>query len=949
MQSTHLDQPLPSQDRISTPVLARWCSLTTGGEAQVDTGKVVNLDTTGDSSETKAQLGSLVRSEAVNSAIWPLIFDGPEKIETKNPTSLATLRSLSFLRGLTGSSEQVSSQRFEALSKEKKRHVALGVRDLYLAAWRGLLEDEEQQLLADVTQTLSTPVEPQVLKGVMPASFHPSASHKMLKFVESLDLQIPDDSLRPFFAQVMSTPRLFAVFVDPTDLSYHNFENIVPLDSWLQTKTSSDDAGEAVLPATLTHLQQVRDDAQVWTGKLALGDSEASDILGQLADLDLYVPPLNSGTRGGERFIFNSSVLSRSLTAAVQQSGILDKIAAAAAPTCPADTFRFVNYVLRCNKFAPGTGKFAQHRDTPYYDAARSQISKYTVLIYPSSGTARSTDEPALRIRTSSDNPGQSDICFHDLEAMQFVIFDQRLEHEGHPFINTDKIFLRTELIFEEPRLRVSWLRKYALEHHDSAVAGLFSEACYMTGHGVFDAEIAAHAHKCYEKVNAMHWGLVAASNRGNGGGGGDKQDGEDDMGVHLLKSFAGLRFLTNGYDYWFATGTVANSSSSDQETLSQTNEIKDCATIALLDHCNVHVSGGRPFRSLLGLERIHDSIRNDQDIIRLLGQDSVSHTKEPKGLRRLTQSDVDAVFPAQDDEKPFMKRKFSWRTDPDDERDEQDDDNSKGGWGCCPCHHYETFDARDSHEVREAYDVCCAYTRRKILGAPITLLGADEEIVINHDNVLVEGDKVYFLRPLPSKKADDDGGGIEVAKQSIGDERRINFAACWTGAPDVVDFIGLAGHVRAMQFLVPPLQFRELVPDDSSSTRVEEDGIKYYHFTMDLFRNDWVVHVNDDVMIPVPAITNDLNDDEGEDAGEGQSAFLRETPGYDYDTFNGLEINSDEKPDETLQVGRQGTRRSRRLKGGDAQHDEMEGADGMLLEKADEEWSTESEAEDTD
>ena len=63
----------------------------------------------------------------------------------------------------------------------------------------------------------------------MQVSFHPTANFKVLKFMEPLG-----ELVDPLFAQVMDTPKLFAVFVDPAELSYHNFENIVPLDRWIE-------------------------------------------------------------------------------------------------------------------------------------------------------------------------------------------------------------------------------------------------------------------------------------------------------------------------------------------------------------------------------------------------------------------------------------------------------------------------------------------------------------------------------------------------------------------------------------------------------------------------------------------------------------------------------------------------------------------------------------------
>ena len=114
-----------------------------------------------------------------------------------------------------------------------------------------------------------------------------------------------------------------------------------------------------------------------------------------------------------------------------------------------------VNPMFRCNRFEPGDANFHRHHDTPYYDAAREQISRYTVLLYLTGGSAR----PAL------DLGGLA--ALDTIDALTCVIFDQRYEHEGAPYQDGRKVFLRTELVFTEPGVR-----------HDPAIAELFSKAC---------------------------------------------------------------------------------------------------------------------------------------------------------------------------------------------------------------------------------------------------------------------------------------------------------------------------------------------------------------------------------------------------------------------------------------------------------------------------------------
>ena len=89
--------------------------------------------------------------------------------------------------------------------------------------------------------------------------------------------------------------------------------------------------------------------------------------------MKLYIKPFNKNQRGGERFIFSSSLLSKYLTK------IFKPIVT--------DNFSHVNHVFRYNKFKNTDHKFVNHYDTPYYNRNKNQISEYTIVIYLTEGS----------------------------------------------------------------------------------------------------------------------------------------------------------------------------------------------------------------------------------------------------------------------------------------------------------------------------------------------------------------------------------------------------------------------------------------------------------------------------------------------------------------------------------------------------------------------------------
>jgi hypothetical protein len=201
-----------------------------------------------------------------------------------------------------------------------------------------------------------------------------------------------------------------------------------------------------------------------------------------------------------------------------------------------------VNPVFRCNRFEPGDAAFASHVDSPYHDAARHHVSKRTLLLYLTPGRG---DAP-LRLADGH--------VVREIAAMTAFVFEQRLAHEGRPYADGRKVFLRTELIYEDRRLERS-----------PAVGELFARACYLGAESVFTPELAAFAHEAYDRAAAAHWrGPADAPER-----------------AYLHKQFRGAHFVTDGHEYWFPRGGLA---------------LRECAALALLDLLNATVAGA-PFR----------------------------------------------------------------------------------------------------------------------------------------------------------------------------------------------------------------------------------------------------------------------------------------------------------------------------------------------------------------
>lgn len=428
-----------------------------------------------------------------------------------------------------------------------------------------------------------------------------------------------------------------------------------------------------------------------------------------------------------------------------------------------------MNSVFRLNKFKPGDAKFDNHLDTPYYDSSRSQISLYTLLIYLTKGHA----DPALRV--------SEEALLNSIDAMSFVIFRQDYQHEGMAFVDSEKIFLRSELIFEVRKLE-----------HNPKIGGLFSQAVYFTGESLFNSDYHEIAHQLYERANLMHWGGTSAF---------------DSPLIH--KRFdQTVDFVTNGLDYWFS---------------SRSGSLKQSAMIAVLDYFNCKLPTLGFFRSKCETKQL-DDLKYGVDV----------HSRVLKFLRDLIidtqKKQLDQFFTPTNE-----KLKHSTFSVFDD--DKYDIPTAKEDWQCCPYHTYHDecgtnqFISWKCENTVALYLKCESYTRKKIENVPLIFLG--EEILFDESTIVVDADKIYFsegLNRFPDRinfvsTLFRKSSRIQILLIFIG--FFLSKAACWNDESVPLEYINKENEsISAPRFLLPPICFTSF-----------NEG---YHFRVDFFNNDW-------------------------------------------------------------------------------------------------------------
>ena len=167
-------------------------------------------------------LQNVFEGNITSSEIYPLVFD------TKTNYKEISLRSVEFYREVDQNNDI-----YRQLSLEEKHCFLIGVRDLFIASCRGILSEEEKNLLKRIVEIIdpSEDDESIVRRPIlnMNVTPYPTRSNKVVRFIPQDANATEEQVIDECFAR--NELSMIIGFVDPCELSYHNFENIMDLDS----------------------------------------------------------------------------------------------------------------------------------------------------------------------------------------------------------------------------------------------------------------------------------------------------------------------------------------------------------------------------------------------------------------------------------------------------------------------------------------------------------------------------------------------------------------------------------------------------------------------------------------------------------------------------------------------------------------------------------------------
>jgi hypothetical protein len=436
----------------------------------IDTNKI-NVDVDKDD---KLYLNNVINGKIISSNVYPLIYDN---IEDKNNNNY--YRCFDYYRKTI---DDISL--YNDLEDEQKLYFLTGLRDLMVSTDDFLLNKEEIKILKKVIHIVKDELIQLNVNGLDVSPF-PSNRHKIIRHIK---LNIDDEIIKQYFVKKYNHS---VVFINIEDLSYHNFENIIDLDTYFENEN---------INLRTKNVEKLND------GIIKMHIEDDNNILLSIDKMNLYVIPFNNNSRGGKRMIFSSKKLSNKLTKLMEQH-IEDS------------NFRNINNIFRYNKFSPNDKKFISHYDIPYFDSKNKEISKYTLLIYLTSG--HNDKNPILKI-------GDYEIAKIENDKKNIytaIIFDQKYEHEGNAFIDNEKIFIRTELIFFKDKIESNDIPRK-----------IFNVACYMSTASIFDKELKQYSNdmfnlssKARRELNILRPNFVL-----------------------LHKECEGIHYITDGEDFWF-------------------------------------------------------------------------------------------------------------------------------------------------------------------------------------------------------------------------------------------------------------------------------------------------------------------------------------------------------------------------------------------------------------
>lgn len=267
-------------------------------------------------------------------------------------------------------------------------------------------------------------------------SFHPTRRLCFVCFIEAAQI---DPAWRPHFLPVPELPELVTAYVDPAEYHFRSTDTVLPLNPRFEGEEM------AARAARIRTLAPSTDGA--WQFKLEASDALRGALLG-LDGLGLYGPPMHTDTLGGELMVFRAEAL----------ASVLDGVARRVLPAFRLKRFAHVNPTFRLRRLSPGDEAVEGHHDTPFCDLSASQISRYTLRVYLTGGSAA----PVISAAGGA---------VERMPALDAVLIDQQHAQDIAPFVEGATVVLQAELIYTEKNLLVA-----------PELVELFSRARSLTG-----------------------------------------------------------------------------------------------------------------------------------------------------------------------------------------------------------------------------------------------------------------------------------------------------------------------------------------------------------------------------------------------------------------------------------------------------------------------------------
>lgn len=400
----------------------------------------------------------------------------------------------------------------------------------------------------------------------------PTKFKKLMRYFDKKQIKFPKKFGENFICKgnEKTSNKFYIGYINPQDQSFHNFENIINLDSYFNGLNFNCEIHE---------FKPISNDIFTFSLKHKNKDQNIQNLLLEINKMNLYNIPFNNSQRGGSRFIFSSSIFSdglsesfREISKSISNKEDIDENYCRFSKKM--NNFSFVNSVFRYNKFEEKDKKFKLHYDTPYYSKANNEISRYSLLMYLTPGynddfiikfktklnflqylekimSNDQSSELGRKLKNSVVNSTEyinleemakkefdeiysknnEDVILKnfDLEKNSIfcILFDHSIEHEAMSYLEGNKIFIRTELVFKINN---------DLDYNEKEKR-LFNIACYMAKQSLFNSELENYTNECFN-LSTKHK-LTPYKN-----------DSLETIFIH--KKYKNINFVTNGHDYFF-------------------------------------------------------------------------------------------------------------------------------------------------------------------------------------------------------------------------------------------------------------------------------------------------------------------------------------------------------------------------------------------------------------